>query len=180
METPVKRPTRYDENVVHLAATKLIAQLKASSPDLFDEALGYTDEATHAQFVRALDGSSRDGYEIAKDLERQGWEIDADLVSELHGGCLDEAYDELVKKWISWHAIKPLLVVGAVVTVKPHLFDTNKVEAEGEITEFDMKRGTYTVYVPAWGHVKSGVGTLGNIYPWEDLEHAQASTGAAA
>jgi hypothetical protein len=168
----MKRPQKHDENVRHLAATMLVERLKSSHPDIFDDC---TDEDVHRDLLEAL---TDDGYQMARNLERQHWEVDASLVDELNGGCLDAAYDSLVEKWIGWHAIKPKLTIGATVRVHPGIW-AKTGPADGEIASIDMKRGTYTVCVPAWGHVKAGLGTHGRIFSWEEVEAWQATASAA-
>jgi hypothetical protein len=164
------RPSRHDASVRRIAATKLMDRLKVSHPQCFDASLGYSEEQTLDQIADALRSAwGGDGYEIAKALEHDGWDVDAALVSELDGGCLEEAYDERVRLWIAEHGITPKLAIGTAVAV------LEQPTAQGEIAGIDQERGTYTVCVPAWGHVKKGNGTHGRVWPWEVVEGWQAS-----
>jgi hypothetical protein len=161
------RPGRRDASVIQVAATKLLARLRSSHTDWFDDDAG-------ADMLGQVEAALRsawhgDGYEIAKALEREGWDVNSELVAEVDGGCLDEAYDERLQAWITEHGITPNLAIGAEVAV------LEQPAAQGEVTAIDHARGTNTVCVAAWGHVKKGNGTHGRVWPWEVVEGWQAS-----
>lgn len=175
--TRTARPSRHGSLVLTLAATKLMARLKESRPDVFDPSNGWSDDETRAQLAEAIGSSWHgDGYEIAKALEHNGWDVDTQLVNELDGGCLEEAFEEVIESWIAECGIAPALAVGTTVTVNPNIAKGREARADGQITDIDIRRGTYTVCVPAWGHVKAGLGTHGRIWPWEEVEGWQNAT----
>jgi hypothetical protein len=171
--TLASRPTRRDKAVIQRAAVLLLKRLRDNVSEPFDPE--DSEDVVIRQIEKALTyAHGDDGYEIAKRLEDEGWDVTTSLVEEVDGGCLWEAYDECVAKWVAEQSRTPQLVIGTTVVVHPNSFEKLQT-AHGEITAISQERGTYTVLVPSWGHVRSGTGTHGRILPWEQVEGWQTA-----
>lgn len=119
-----------------------------------------------------------DGYEMANKLERRfGWDADSSLVDLLDGVCFYEAHGKVLGRWIEENGILPRLEVGARVRARQHA--TDAAIHEGEIRSIDAKRGTYTVMIPALGHVRGGLGTHGIVLDWCEVEALNTEPGHA-
>lgn len=93
-----------------------------------------------------------DGYELTRDLERDGWAVNSDLVDILNdaGWEVSKAHDSLVEEWVKANNVKPELAIGDKV-----IATTNRDgDVEGEITKIFEFRGQYCVCCPSLGHVK--------------------------
>jgi hypothetical protein len=118
-----------------------------------------------------------DGYSIAKYLDTsRGWDVDADLVEILDRTFFEKLalHDKAVNEWVLAYSIKPKLEAGAAVTV--HNRSTGNKVVDGQIVSIDEKRGRYTVFIEALGHVRSGCGTTGVVLPFEDVEMQTAES----
>lgn len=166
---PAARP-KLGDRWVRLAAAKAFAQdLVGEFPDLLTE--GDEEESLQSVADDLFEelGSSGDGYEIAKNLERNhGWSPDARMVEILDGASSYqwEAYERGVKEWVAATGVKPKLEVGATVSVL--LLDQAVVT--GEVVGITLEVATYTLFIEALGHVRSGHGTHGIIKHFEDVE----------
>ena len=111
------------------------------------------------------------GYEIAKELDRQGVCCpDSQVVEMLDSADVIETLllDDVVKKWVAWENITPKLHIGSTAKVEYR----GKGKVVGEITRIDHERATYTVFIESLGHVREGVGTHGICLPYEECEEA--------
>ena len=109
-----------------------------------------------------------DGYELARDLEKDmGFDSDRNLVDDMD--CISNecrnCLNEHIEKWVEECNINPKYSIGDEVKLK-----RNSVEYIGEITEINLKRAQYVIFVPKLGHVRGGVGTHGTIKNFEDVE----------
>ena len=153
------RPDRYDEAVIARAAALLFDRLPTDCDGRADG-----DEDLRDALV-----DHEDGYAIARALETRGWVVDAEMVAALDGGCLADALDELTEQWVKTSGIRPRLALGAAATVKL----TGRLNGvfEGTIGRIHERDGTYTVRIPALGHVPAGqLGTQGLVLPWENVD----------
>jgi hypothetical protein len=104
-------------------------------------------EAPHIQkqIMRVL-SSSKDGYGMARELEREGWEEDRELVDLMDAGesDLSDAHKELVKQWIAVYGITPSRKVGDTVSTT-NWYRKGKI---GIITNIREDEATYAVHFP--------------------------------
>ena len=168
-----KRPSRHDERIVRLAAEKTFDRREDYGVEVDDY-----DSATESAIndIASVISGSRDGYEMARDLERKGWYCTSQMVEWLDGADYDlySAHDQAVAEWVAAEGIKPSLAIGASVTFTTPAFHAKGrgPTLAGEITAIDEKHARYTVFVPELGHVREGCGTHGIILPFEEIESA--------
>lgn len=154
------RPTEHDAAVQEEAARQILPKVRAW---LGSDSDG-TDEEIVEDLVNALDNAREpDGYRLARELEDEGYDVDAALVEVLDGMHLQHARDTLVRAWVQKHDIKLTLTVGAKVKARLSWART----VEGEISALYPDTATYCVSVLKEGHVRSGLGTHGYIVPCE-------------
>lgn len=160
MSTP-ERPGPNDEAVDALLAERMLGrvldwlrQSGEKDPD-GDEVREELEEVMELE---------TDGYQIARNLDNKGWDVDADLVAILDSAQSKRYFiaNELVAKWVTDNNILPPLAVGAIVG-----FKQERNTYAGEITKIDAKHATYTVFCGELGHVREGNGTYGVILPYE-------------
>jgi hypothetical protein len=157
MTSPAKRPQSSDIVVRRAAAMALMPKIT--------QWLGKDYDPSQAEdFIGDLTGvlnSYDDGYTMAKNLEHKHWLCDSDLVEILDDGAhmVYRAHDRLVKVWVKTHKIPLALGLGTRVQTP---------DGPGEITEHHAENAKYTVFMPAKGHVRTGVGTHGHIVLAED------------
>ena len=74
-------------------------------------------EYVQKQIMQVI-SSHKDGYGMARELERQGWEEDRELVDLMDAGesALRDAHRELIKQWITVYGIAPSRLVGDEVS----------------------------------------------------------------
>lgn len=162
----VNRPNEHDDAVCQIAAEKIWPRVKQW---LGDDARD--DEAEIKALARAVRGEG-DGYKIARGLERDGWDPNAELVDILDnaGAAKYRACDELTKKWVAENEIKPAFAVGAQVKFKENRF--SKTSQTGEVTKIEEDRAMYWIFCAELGHVREGCGTHATILPYEHVEAA--------
>lgn len=159
------RPNRMSDEVLAGIANKLMPrvlqwlQMEQDNPEATDA----------AKDIKAVLEVSSDGYKMAKELEdRHGWDgADSDLVDILEGADYYGTLQIALKAWVKDNDLKPKYEVGEVVTVRKIGHEGS--EHRGEIISIGDD-GTYTVMIPALGHVREGVGTHGTIFAWEKVE----------
>jgi hypothetical protein len=138
----MKRPLASDELVK--ARTWEILEPKVKS---YLGADWIESEAPHIQkqIMRVL-SPSKDGYGMARELERDGWEEDRGLVDLMDAGESDlrDAHKELVKQWIAVYGIAPSRSVGDVVSTA-HWRHKGQI---GTITNIREDEATYAVHFP--------------------------------
>jgi hypothetical protein len=160
------RPKRTDDAVIAAAARNVVSQLIESSPNDYNEK---ERDEYEADLRRALRYAPSDGYEIAKELDRLGWAVDAMLVEDLSGDPIDSALRDAVGHWVKTGGITPRFALGDKVRVTFTWFD--KGTHDGEIARIDEFQATYTVCIPALGHVPPGkMGTQGRVLTFEEVE----------
>ena len=162
------RPNRMSDEVLAEVANRLmprVLQWLNMGQDNAEEVL-----ETAKDLINVLEYSS-DGYKMAKELEdRHGWdEVDSDLVDILEGADYYGTLQTALRAWVKDNDLKPRLEVGEVVTVKK--VSSEGSEHRGEIVNIGDD-GTYTVMIPALGHVRQGTGpgVIGTIFAWEAVE----------
>lgn len=161
------RPNRMSDEVLAEVANKLMPRVESwLQLDKEDEEYQQQLKEYAGDLLKALEVSS-DGYKMASYLdERHGWDVDAELVDILDSADLYSAERKAVIAWVKDNDIRPHFEVGKEVTVKLSRDDS---EHRGEIVSIG-EDGTYTVMIPALGHVREGLGTHGNIFAWEAVE----------
>jgi hypothetical protein len=195
MTSPVgKRPSRYDEAVI-------AAAVEALWPDLV-ESLGDdlpTDETEIEESKASLRRAFRfeeDAYKVARDLDRDGWDPDQELVDALEAGTwkLIEATRAAVKAWVAAGGVKADLPAGTRVkhpSLKGHVGEIVDGEiVDGQIGDrFDPRlEGQYHVFCKELGHVRdadaerakgnrSAMLVLGIYLNAEDVEVVESSAG---
>ena len=128
------RPASCDLCVRRRAAEKLLPAVKRwLGADLGNR--------TDAELIRSLEPhlDSQSGYEICRDLERDGWTVDGALVEIMGGEEVRDALTELIEQWV--RCIHPSLDLSpgdAVVWRGKH----------GVITSVDRKLSQYLVHTP--------------------------------
>ena len=104
-------------------------------------------EAPHIQkqIMEVLSGH-KDGYGMARELERDGWEEDRYLVDLMDEGesALRNAHKELIKQWITVYGISPSREVGDSVST---IHWKRKGEV-GTITRINEEEAKYHVHFP--------------------------------
>ena len=160
------RPTRRTPAVARAAALRLMpAVLKwsVSSGGVDDDE---EREEITKQLTKLLDWRTNDdGYQLAKELDHDGWSADSELVEILDDAsmiCRSEL-EKLEKAWIEEQAISE-----PPVDIKVR--DVNNTSRGVGVIVRHYPGGKSSVAYEHLGHVKSGVGTHGYILNWEDLE----------
>ncbi|MFP5277012.1 MAG: hypothetical protein ACLGPM_07845 [Acidobacteriota bacterium] len=84
----------------------------------------------------------RNGFELAKDLERRGWMVDDLLVDILADTWVQDAIDELTDQWVRCLNIRPQFAVGdRVVPTAGH-----RRGEEGTVARVDERLARYGVH----------------------------------
>jgi hypothetical protein len=158
-----ERPKYTDEPVRRYAALTAAEHLQKHMPDLFD---GTTLERVEADLYKAFRSAHEDGYQICKRLEDLGWQPDVELVETMNYGWLRDARTKAIKDWVkAWNITAPL-AVGQRVTF---LSTFERKPTDGEIVAHQPEEATSTIFVESAGHVRTGLGTQGEIIEWERL-----------
>lgn len=160
------RPNRMSDEVIAEVANRLMPRVLQWLHIGQDDAEEVIETAKDIMAVLKV---SSDGYKMAKELEdRHGWdEPDSELVDVLEGADYYGTLQTAIRAWVKDNDLKPKYEVGEVVTVKKVSHEGS--EHRGEIISIGDD-GTYTVMIPALGHVREGVGTHGTIFAWEVVE----------
>lgn len=109
MSDTMKRPNMAEKYVQQRAAELCLSDIRRWQPVANDDERELMDD-----LMKVL-GSHRNGYELAKELERRcGWDPDADLVAILDNCsyCCTQAINELTRQWVICLGIKPAHAVG--------------------------------------------------------------------
>ena len=152
------RPNRHDAAFRTAAAEAIIPE--------FEEWLGEDLDAFGRERVVKVLASAcgDDGYEIAKELEREGYQPDSALVEILDQLDTHSVYAKAVSVWLAETGVRPQLAIGAVVTIPARMKEHQGVV--GEIARINERTGEYTVCCASLGHGRGG----GLIFPWEEVE----------
>ncbi len=117
--------------------------------------------------MAAFKHEDQDGYRLARYLEKYAsWDSDSELSEILECGDFYRCHKDAILEWIKDNEIKPLFEAGRQVSVKER---RNTEMLTGTIRNL-TDDGMYSVMVPSLGHVESGLGTHGLLFPWEDVE----------
>jgi hypothetical protein len=159
-----KRPQRRDKNIIAIAASLLAPAIiewveSEDGPQPEEE-----KKAIESQLATAMDRAIYlDGYELAQQLERLGWDPDAALVAELDSANsqVSSAVNKATEDWVKAYNVQPKFKPGDKVKAKwgnktvigfVHADDNN----------WHTKYGQYSLAVE---------GERGNpIVNWEDCE----------
>lgn len=155
------RPNYASPEVLIMAANRLMPQVMAWGKFSEEEAPEVAE-----QVMKALKNDT-DGYHRAKYLEdRFSWDSDSELVEVMESDDFYGASKTAIKAWIIDNAIAPEFEVGRQVSVKKARAAELFTGTIRSLTD----DGMYCVMVPSLGHVESGPGTHGLLFPWEDVE----------
>ena len=157
-----KRPTWPDDYVVRKAAELLAPKLKAWLVECDKHDDTPLDDIVN-DLAKAMDWHT-DGYELAKNLEREGWMPDAQMVEVLESAAFakHDAVAFMCKEWVKAYGVQPPPLEAMVKDPK------HPERGVGLITE-NHSDGRSTVMFPKLGHVREGAGNHGLILNWEDL-----------
>lgn len=171
MRSLIPRP-RKDDDVIR---AKALDRLQEDVTEWLDGEDEDGPERTRKELDEAC-RYHRDGYEIARELESNGWSPDEGLVEILGGwsSTLDSAHREAVERWIAECEIKPQLEPGTRVKVKDQ---TGIVEGVIQPSEkWNLSRAQYLVRrdtdgrpVTIKGKPSLGSRTLGVNINYEDI-----------
>lgn len=159
--TPPKRPGRNDPAVIAAAAKALAVKVQRWLQSCDDAAAD--PEEIESQLSAAIRWND-DGYRIARQLDSQGWDADAELVEILNDAVFikRDHHRKAEVEWVKASGIKAP-DVGAAVT-----FKQLGMTVEGVITRND-EDGKSVVFCASLGHVREGTGVHGTIIEWENL-----------
>lgn len=138
----MKRPTRSDCIVKRRALEMFMPRVKDY---FFDDWSDAEQPHIEEQLMEVLDEFS-DGYHMARELERKGWEEDRALVDLMDEGesLLSRAHKEILKQWIKCYGITPEREIGSRVMV--NIYDRkNQV---GVISKLYLDEALYGVRFP--------------------------------
>lgn len=154
------RPKRGDAAVIDRAARELL-------PDVMQWLDGEgEEERTYQDLRKVLDRAFEyDGYDLAQEMDRLGYESDAELVEILDGGGINDAHRAVVEEWVRAHDLRLSLPIGTQVIARLY-----QRTVTGEVTALHPKTAEYTVMVPSEGHVKTGPGTHGYFVGFENVQ----------
>ena len=165
-ENTNKRPTRRDKEVVAAAVDTIFPNikiwLKQTDPAIPEDELQEAREET--QEVLA-DSFGSDGYALAKTLDDyHSWDADSGLVELMDdaGTALYSAHKKACEEWVKTSGLTEIPIGTKVRHASQHK------ELVGEVVS-NYPSGSSSVYYEALGHVRSGLGTHGCIFNWEDL-----------
>jgi hypothetical protein len=167
-----ERPVYNCDEVCAATAEALYNDVKAWLTQAGDPAPD--KQETLKDLARAISHSMlMDGYEIAKELDDDGWfNINSELVEILDKAYWNakNAHRELIKKWIVENNITNQFNVGDVVTVNRKY----KKPVQGEIIDMNKDEATYSVFCESLGHIrkeegKMRAGTTAIIVPFEQV-----------
>ncbi|WP_298842879.1 hypothetical protein [uncultured Salinicola sp.] len=132
----IARPTSRAKEIVKIAAEAYAERMHGRWSDWSVEEWAEALIEHHSPF--------KDGYELAKDLERDGFDPDAEMVSELDGfeSEVSSVHRKAVKDWVKLVGFEPLYQVGDDVLV-PRVLDDKG--GRGRISEILLESAEYLV-----------------------------------
>lgn len=155
-----------------------LAVLRAAAAD-FQGALHLSldDDDTTTWFLDAIKSGGFSAYETGKRLEEHGWPVDDEFLQALddYFSHTHTAHREAVANWVARNAIVAHHTEGDFVR-----WTDRRGTHEGVVAGIDRKHATYTVRVPALGHVAEGVGTHGVVLAFETFHDIVAAPEAFA
>jgi hypothetical protein len=153
-----KRPKHNDQAVIEEAVARVAPEVLLWMSPTTTTLPEVIEDLTKA--IREC--RSGDAYTIARNLEeRHHWSCDRELVEVLDNLDTYGVHREMVKAWVKAVQPKATKYVGEQVSTK---------HGDGEITRIDEQTAQYVVFIPSKGHVRSGVGTHGTFFDFEDLD----------
>lgn len=164
---PSPRPKHLDPDVLELSAKSALPAVKRY---LGKEYPG--DHEILEDLLSVLGYPDQSGFEIYRRLrDYKHWDDDRELVDL--GDSIEcaarEALSFMISRWIETFRLSPIHTVGDEVTLTYN--SGRRVGTHhGSIIDIDLKRACYTVCIPSQGHVIAGVGTMGWVIPWEELD----------
>jgi len=165
----ITRPSYRDPEILAVVARAILAEMP---PDTVTEG---EEESALSDIVKALhdEAPGFDAYRLAKNLDDRGWICDREIVEafEIASGQSFQAVREATEQWVRTNSIRPRLGVGDQVKrlmTRHHTF-SGKRAFDGEVVAVDAEHATYTVMIPALGHVRDGVGVHGTVINFEEL-----------
>jgi hypothetical protein len=139
----ILRPDARDGVVRRRAAEMALPEVKRW---LGGDAAYYTDTDLIAKLMKHL--TRADGFEIAKSMDRDGWNSDSGLVKILDQGFIYDAEREIVSQWVRCLGVKLEIPIGATVEWRGQT---------GEVVSRDEALAKYGVRMPdqkdGWRHV---------------------------
>lgn len=158
----MKRPSIYDE----LTHKKFFESDKAKT--LFKGFVTFEkfDTRLVEDFYDAFIYSKQDAYNMTKDLDNCGYDVNASVV-ELCDDYVSEIMNfnrKLVKEWVKSNNIQCPYKLDDVVEYK----ENGKVH-KGIISNVNLKEGTVVLCCESEGHVRSGTGTQGYVVNYEEI-----------
>lgn len=161
------RPTDGDPDVILAGAKLAVGRFMKylAQGDCTNDA-----EEILADLVKLVQSRSHSGYHLARQLERDGWVEDEELV----GLCdhllnsIHSAQRSKLAEWIAAFPMVPKLALEQSVTCT-----IRGTKHNGIVTGIDERNAVYTVMIPALGHVRKGLGVHGFCIAFEVLEAAQ-------
>lgn len=163
-----KRPS-YSDDAINAKLAQVIAEKLVVLEEMPDD-----PEELLTDLTKVLKSESPfyDPYKMAKALEdRFMWTCNMGVV-ELLDTVSNHAYQllsELVAEWVSKNGIEPKNEIGDRVIVSANNMRGIPSQYTGEIVRINEKEATYTILIPELGHVRSGIGTNGGIFPFEEI-----------
>lgn len=164
----MSRPTMSDPRIREIAFEKIWPNIERWLKQLGDEPEDRDKDSAREILDNA--GWQDDGYELARDFDRNGWCPDSELVDILddYPAFIHRAHNEMVAEWVKQDSIKPQLTVGTMVS-----FTYRGTPTVGEITAVYEDRAEYSVFVESLGHKRAatkecGSCTLGVLVKYEE------------
>jgi hypothetical protein len=168
-----KRPVRSTEKIAREAAEAMYPKLH----EWLEGQDGYVPEGSEedekesvvSRVAKAIQ-YEENGYQVAKDLERVGWDPDAELVDLLDTGVSrhkEAAYERAVEAWVMQEGLKPAKKVGDLVSTR-----SPTTSITGTVVRVDEKRASYVINSPALGHKPPDLTkdfNSGRYMPFEDV-----------
>lgn len=164
---PPERPSWRCEEVCRRAAGNLAADVLEWSGESSDRLPNITKH-----LAKILQYYGPDGFDLAKQMESNGYDADAHLVEILdNADCLlSNAYNEVVAEWIALYGIKSDFAVGDVVEFDHQGRIATRKKVTGVVYQIDEAHGRLFIRSDELGHVAPGqMGTQGVILDYEKV-----------
>jgi len=155
------RPTIFDPHVEKSAWESIAPRLAEWMGTTETQAV---DRALRQRVTFSL---NEDAYEIAKGLEKGGWDTDRDLLDILEGMDTWSAVRRAEEAWIEQNNISSSCRLHQLVEI--HRFSAKCGRVIGEITDIHPKTGKVDVFLPQRGFVRKGSGTHSTLINIEDI-----------